>query len=228
MEAVQRQAAAFSHTDFSVIAYESVRRARGATGRSWPAGGGRRVALFNAGAEAIENAVKFAKAATGRPGVIAFEGGFHGRTLLTMSMTSRFRPYKSGFGPFAPEVYRLPYPYPYRTMREDAGARALERIRHLFRDPDRPRRSIACAVIEPQQGEGGFVVPTPEFLPGLAEICREHGILRGHGRDPDRVRSDRAVPGVRALRVRARHRGPGQGPGRGLPAVGGDRLAPRS
>jgi 4-aminobutyrate aminotransferase/(S)-3-amino-2-methylpropionate transaminase len=174
VEAVQRQAAAFSHTDFSVIAYEAyVELAERLV--QLAGGGGRRVALFNAGAEAIENAVKFAKAATGRPGVIAFEGGFHGRTLLTMSMTSRFRPYKSGFGPFAPEVYRLPYPYPYREG-DDAGTRALERIRHLFRTQIDPA-GIACAVIEPQQGEGGFVVPTPEFLPGLADICREHGIL---------------------------------------------------
>jgi 4-aminobutyrate aminotransferase / (S)-3-amino-2-methylpropionate transaminase / 5-aminovalerate transaminase len=174
VEAVQRQAAAFSHTDFSVIAYETyVELAERLVALA--GGGDRRVALFNAGAEAIENAVKFAKAATGRPGVIAFEGGFHGRTLLTMSMTSRYRPYKSGFGPFAAEVYRLPYPYPYRDG-EDAGARALERIRHLFRTQIDPS-GIACAVVEPQQGEGGFVVPTPEFLPGLADICREHGIL---------------------------------------------------
>jgi 4-aminobutyrate aminotransferase/(S)-3-amino-2-methylpropionate transaminase len=176
VEAVREQAGRFSHTDFSVIAYETyvelAERLVELTG-----GGDRRVALFNSGAEAVENAVKFCKAATGRGGVIAFDGGFHGRTLLTMSMTSRYRPYKSGFGPFAPEVYRLPYPYPYRDPAgEDAGRAALERIRHLFATQIDPA-SIACAVIEPQQGEGGFVVPTPEFLPGLAEICREHGIL---------------------------------------------------
>jgi 4-aminobutyrate aminotransferase/(S)-3-amino-2-methylpropionate transaminase len=176
VEAVTRQAGLFSHTDFSVIAYETyvelAERLVALTG-----GGDRRVALFNSGAEAIENAVKFARAATGRPGVVAFEGGFHGRTLLTMTMTSRYRPYKSGFGPFAPEVYRLPFPYPYRDdAGEAAGGRALDRIRHLFRTQIDPS-SIACAVIEPQQGEGGFVVPPPDFLPGLAEICREHGIV---------------------------------------------------
>ena len=176
VEAVRRQAERFSHTDFSVIAYESyvelAERLVALTG-----GADRRVALFNAGAEAIENAVKFCKAATGRPGVIAFEGGFHGRTLLTMTMTSRFRPYKEGFGPFAPEVHRLPYPYPYRDEAgEESGRRALERIRHLFATQIDPS-SVACAVIEPQQGEGGFVVPTPDFLPGLAELCRTHGIL---------------------------------------------------
>src|SRR5438034_8761787 len=125
VEAVQRQAARFSHTDFSVIPYEEyvglAERLVALCG-----GGDRKVALFNAGAEAIENAVKFARAATGRPALVCFEGGFHGRTLLTMSLTSRHRPYKTGFGPFAPEVYRFPYPYPYRSSDpEQAGRDAL-------------------------------------------------------------------------------------------------------
>src|SRR5207253_7421215 len=114
VEAVQRQAARVSHTDFSVIPYEAyvelAERLVALTGI--PDG---KVALFNAGAEAIENAVKFARASTGRPAVLCFEGGFHGRTLLAMSLTSRHHPYKHGFGPFAPEVYRLPYAYPYRS-----------------------------------------------------------------------------------------------------------------
>src|SRR5207247_974794 len=132
VEAVQRQAARFSHTDFSVIPYEVyvelAERLVRATG-----GGDRKVALFNAGAEAVENAVKFAKAYTGRQALICFEGGFHGRTLLAMSLTSRHRPYKTGFGPFAPEVYRFPFPYPYRSSHpEEAGRLALEALERGF------------------------------------------------------------------------------------------------
>jgi 4-aminobutyrate aminotransferase/(S)-3-amino-2-methylpropionate transaminase len=176
VEAVQRQAAHVSHTDFSVIPYEAyvelAERLVALTG-----GGDRKVALFNSGAEAVENAVKFARAATGRPAVLCFEGGFHGRTLLAMTLTSRHHPYKAGFGPFAPEVYRLPYPYPYRSAHpEDAGRIALEAIERAFVtlvDPD----SVAAAIVEPIQGEGGFVVPTPDFLRGLAALCRTHGIL---------------------------------------------------
>src|SRR5204862_6556952 len=121
-----------------------------------------KVALFNAGAEAVETAVKFARAATGRPATLCFEGGFHGRTLLTMSLTSRHKPYKQGFGPFAPEVYRMPYPYPYRSADpENSGRDALEAIRRMFTTVVDPR-SVAAAIVEPIQGEGGFVVPTAD------------------------------------------------------------------
>src|SRR5712691_3819564 len=176
VEAVQAQAARVSHTDFSVIPYENyvelAERLVALTG-----GGDRKVALFNSGAEAIENAVKFAKAATGRNALLCFEGGFHGRTLLTMSLTSRHKPYKTGFGPFAPEVYRLPYPYPYRSSHPDeAGRLALEAIERAFVTVVDPK-SVAAAIVEPIQGEGGFVVPTPDFLQGLANLCRRHGIL---------------------------------------------------
>jgi 4-aminobutyrate aminotransferase / (S)-3-amino-2-methylpropionate transaminase / 5-aminovalerate transaminase len=109
--------------------------------------------------------------------VAVFDGGFHGRTLLTMTMTSRYRPYKSGFGPFAPEVHRLPFAYPYRSPDPDRAAElALEAIRRAF-DTTVDPSSVACAVVEPIQGEGGFVVPPAEFLQGLARMCREHGIL---------------------------------------------------
>jgi 4-aminobutyrate aminotransferase/(S)-3-amino-2-methylpropionate transaminase len=176
VESVQRQAARVSHTDFSVIPYEPyvelAERLVALIG-----GGDRKVALFNAGAEAIENAVKFARAATGRPALLCFEGGFHGRTLLTMTLTSRHKPYKQGFGPFAPEVYRLPYPYPYRSAHpEEAGQLALQAIERAFVtvvDPD----SVAAAIVEPIQGEGGFIVPTSDFLDGLGRLCRRHGIL---------------------------------------------------
>jgi len=176
VEAVQKQAARFSHTDFSVIPYEVYVELAERLVR-YCGGGDRKVALFNAGAEAVENAVKFAKAATGRSALICFEGGFHGRTLLTMSLTSRHRPYKTGFGPFAPEVYRFPFPYPYRSAQPDeAGRLALEVIERGFTTVVDPQ-SVAAAVVEPIQGEGGFIVPTPEFLSGLKELCARHGIL---------------------------------------------------
>jgi 4-aminobutyrate aminotransferase/(S)-3-amino-2-methylpropionate transaminase len=176
VEAVRRQAARFSHTDFSVIPYEVyvelAERLVALAGIPEA-----KVALFNAGAEAVENAVKFARAATGRPGILCFEGAFHGRTLLAMTLTSRYKPYKSGFGPFAPEVYRLPYPYPYRSAHPDeAGKLALEAIDRALNTMIDPS-SIAAAIVEPIQGEGGFVVPTQDFLRGLAGVCRRHGIL---------------------------------------------------
>jgi 4-aminobutyrate aminotransferase/(S)-3-amino-2-methylpropionate transaminase len=176
VEAVRRQAARFSHTDFSVIPYEVyvelAERLVALAGIPEA-----KVALFNAGAEAVENAVKFARAATGRPGILCFEGAFHGRTLLAMTLTSRYKPYKSGFGPFAPEVYRLPYPYPYRSAHPDeAGKLALETIDRALNTMIDPS-SIAAAIVEPVQGEGGFVVPTHDFLRGLAELCRRHGIM---------------------------------------------------
>src|SRR5207248_79344 len=113
----------------------------------------------------------------GRPAILCFEGGFHGRTLLTMSLTSRHKPYKQGFGPFAPEIYRLPYSYPYRSAHPDESGRlALEAIERAFVTVVDPA-SVAAAVVEPIQGEGGFVVPAPDFLRGLATLCRKHGIL---------------------------------------------------
>ena len=176
VEAVRRQAERFSHTDFSVIPYETYVELAERLVRLCDIEDGK-VALFNAGAEAVENAVKFARAATGRPAIICFEGAFHGRTLLTMTLTSRYRPYKSGFGPFAPEVYRMPFPYPYRSAHpEDAGRLALQTIERQLDTVVDPS-SVAAAIVEPIQGEGGFVVPSAEFLSGLQAICRRHGIL---------------------------------------------------
>ena len=129
--------------------------------------------LVNSGAEANENAVKIARAATGRPAVIVFDNAFHGRTLLTMTMTSKVHPYKAGFGPFAPEVYRAPAPYPYRGVSTDD---AIEGMKKLFKSEVDPQ-TVACALLEPVQGEGGFVPMPPDFPARLAELCREHGIL---------------------------------------------------
>ena len=137
------------------------------------AGSEQKSILLNSGAEAIENAVKIARAATGRPAVVVFENGFHGRTLLTMAMTSKVRPYKAGFGPFPGEIYRAAAPYPYRGIDTDAAIASLE---HLFKS-DVDAESVACVVLETVQGEGGFIVMPPDYLPRLAELCRRHGIL---------------------------------------------------
>jgi 4-aminobutyrate aminotransferase/(S)-3-amino-2-methylpropionate transaminase len=175
VQAVRRQAERFSHTDFSVIPYEpwvelSERLVR-------MVGGDRKVFLANSGAEAVENAVKIARSATGRPAIITFEGGFHGRTLLAMSLTSRHSPYKKNFGPFAPEIYRIPFPYPYRSPDPDnVGRKALDDLERAFVTVVDPT-TVAAVIVEPVQGEGGFVVPPPDFLAGLQEECRRQGIV---------------------------------------------------
>jgi 4-aminobutyrate aminotransferase / (S)-3-amino-2-methylpropionate transaminase / 5-aminovalerate transaminase len=129
--------------------------------------------LLNSGAEAVENAVKIARAATGRPAVVVFDRAFHGRTLLTMTMTSKVVPYKRGFGPFAPEVYRAPAPYPYRGVSTDD---AIEGLAALFKSDVDPQ-AVACVVLEPVQGEGGFVPMPRDFPPRLRELCDRQGIL---------------------------------------------------
>ena len=129
--------------------------------------------LVNSGAEAIENAVKIARVATGRPAVVVFDRAFHGRTLLAMTMTSKVVPYKRGFGPFAPEVYRAPAPYPYRGVTSDDAIHGLD---SLFKGDVDPQ-SVACVVLEPVQGEGGFIPMPEEFPRRLKEVCEAHGIL---------------------------------------------------
>jgi 4-aminobutyrate aminotransferase len=129
--------------------------------------------LVNSGAEAVENAVKIARVATGRPAVIVFDRAFHGRTLLAMTMTSKVVPYKRGFGPFAPEVYRASAPYPYRGISSDDAIRELESLFKAEVDP----ASVACAVLEPVQGEGGFIPMPPDFPGRLKELLERHGIL---------------------------------------------------
>ena len=129
--------------------------------------------LLNSGAEGIENAVKIARVATGRPAVVVFDRSFHGRTLLTMTMTSKVVPYKRGFGPFAPEVYRAAAPYPYRGISTDDAIHGLEALFKADVDPE----SVACVVLEPVQGEGGFVPMPLDFPSRLRELCDRHGIL---------------------------------------------------
>jgi len=175
IEAATKAIEKFTHTDFTVIPYESyIELSERLVALC---GGDRKVFLANSGAEAVENAVKIARAATGRPAILCFDGAFHGRTLLAMSLTSSQRPYKVGFGPFAPEIYRVPYPYPYRHPRPDlAGREALDAIERAFTTLVDPA-NVAAVIVEPIQGEGGFVVPPAEFLPGLQELCARHGIL---------------------------------------------------
>jgi 4-aminobutyrate aminotransferase / (S)-3-amino-2-methylpropionate transaminase / 5-aminovalerate transaminase len=129
--------------------------------------------LLNSGAEAVENAVKIVRVATGRPAVVVFDRAFHGRTLLAMTMTSKVVPYKRGFGPFAPEVYRAPAPYPYRGVSTDNAINGLEALFKSDVDP----QAVACVVLEPVQGEGGFVPMPRDFPPRLRELCDRHGIL---------------------------------------------------
>lgn len=136
-------------------------------------------AFFNSGSEAIENAAKIARASTKRPGLLSFANAFHGRTLLALSLTGKFRPYKVGFEPFVPHVYHASYPYHYRCppghAESECAGIALDGIRGLFHAHSAER--IAAAFVEPVQGEGGFVVPPKEFLPGLRELCDDHGIV---------------------------------------------------
>jgi 4-aminobutyrate aminotransferase / (S)-3-amino-2-methylpropionate transaminase / 5-aminovalerate transaminase len=173
VDAVQEQAAKFFHTDFTIVPYETYVTLAERLVATAPISGPAKVAFFNAGTEAVENAVKFARAYTKRPAVIAFEGGFHGRTLLSLSLTSKTHPYKAGLGPFAPEVYRLPFAQDYRGPRAAEALAALERAFVTSVAAE----TVAAIVVEPVQGEGGFVVAPPEFLEGLRRICDDNGIV---------------------------------------------------
>jgi len=171
--AVQEQMARFSHTDFTIVPYEVYVTLAERLCDLAPVRKPAKAAFFNAGAEAIENAIKFARSSTGRSAVVAFEGGFHGRTLLALSLTSKTHPYKAGLGPFAPEVYRVPFPNGYRGPSADEALEVLERalVTQVAAE------TVAAIVIEPVQGEGGFVVAPQEFLQGVRRICDEHGIV---------------------------------------------------
>jgi 4-aminobutyrate aminotransferase / (S)-3-amino-2-methylpropionate transaminase / 5-aminovalerate transaminase len=174
VSAIHEQADRYLHQCFMVGIYEPyIEVCRLLDELSPCRGTEQRSLLVSTGAEAVENAVKIARAATDRPAVLVFEHAFHGRTLLTMTMTSKVVPYKRGFGPFAPEVYRAPAPYPYRGISSDDALAALER---LFKEDADPQ-AIACAVLEPVQGEGGFIPMPPEFPKRLQELLERYGIL---------------------------------------------------
>jgi 4-aminobutyrate aminotransferase/(S)-3-amino-2-methylpropionate transaminase len=171
--AAQEQLTRFSHTDFTIVPYEVYVTLAERLCELAPTGKPSKAAFFNTGAEAVENAIKFARKYTGRPGVIGFEGGFHGRTLLALSLTSKTHPYKAGLGPFAPEVYRVPFPNEYRGPSSEDALEALQRalVTQVAAE------TVAAIVLEPVQGEGGFIVAPPEYIRGVREICDEHGIV---------------------------------------------------
>jgi 4-aminobutyrate aminotransferase / (S)-3-amino-2-methylpropionate transaminase / 5-aminovalerate transaminase len=172
--AVHEQVDRYLHQCFMVAAYEPyVEVCRRLAELSACTGEEQRSILVNSGAEAVENAVKVARVATGRPAVVVFDYAFHGRTLLAMTMTSKVSPYKQGFGPFAPEVYRAPAPYPYRGVSSDAALAALQHLLEADVDPE----SVACVVLETVQGEGGFIPMPADFVEGLRETCSQHGIV---------------------------------------------------
>ena len=170
VEAISKQAANFVHTCFQVTPYEGYIAVCEELAQRTPGTHEKRSVLVNSGAEAVENAVKVARAATGRPAVIAFDQAFHGRTLLGLSLTAKVVPYKKSFGPYAPEVYRAPFSYPFRGT----GGLA-ETIAWIEASVDAAQ--VACVVVEPIAGEGGFVVPEPGWLAGIAQWCRANGVV---------------------------------------------------
>ncbi len=173
MQAVHEQLERATHTSFQVVHYESYLRLAERLCEVAPIAGARKAIFFSTGAEAIENAVKIARAATGRPAVISFRGGFHGRTLLALSLTGSVQPYKQAFGPYATEVYQTPFPYAYRGWTTEAAIADLE---NLLESEVSPKR-VAAIVIEPVLGEGGFVPAPLDFMRKLRELCDRHGIL---------------------------------------------------
>jgi 4-aminobutyrate aminotransferase/(S)-3-amino-2-methylpropionate transaminase len=181
VDAVREQVADFTHTCFMVTPYEEYIAVAEELNRITPGSGEKRSVLFNSGAEAVENAIKVARSYTRKPAVVAFDHAYHGRTNLTMALTAKSMPYKSGFGPFAPEIYRAPLSYPYRdglldkelaTDGEKAAARAIRVI-----DSQVGADSVAAILIEPIQGEGGFIVPAEGFLPALLDWCRKNDVV---------------------------------------------------
>ncbi|WP_129661779.1 4-aminobutyrate--2-oxoglutarate transaminase [Rothia uropygialis] len=176
VKAVQEAAEHFTHTCFMVTPYEGYVAVAEKLAEVTPGDFEKRSVLFNSGAEAVENAVKVARAATGRNAVVVFDHAYHGRTNLTMALTAKAAPYKRGFGPFASEVYRVPMSYPYREPAEidgkEAAERAISQIEKQIGGQD-----VAAILIEPIQGEGGFIVPAEGFLPRLSEWARENGVV---------------------------------------------------
>ena len=175
---VQEQVAAFTHTCFMVTPYDGYVEVCEHLNRLTPGDHAKKTALFNSGAEAVENAVKIARYHTKRQAVVVFEHGYHGRTNLTMALTAKNMPYKEGFGPFAGEVHRMPLAYPFRwpTGAENAGSEALAQTISKI-DKEIGAHNVAAILIEPIAGEGGFIVPGEGFLPGLAAYAREKGIV---------------------------------------------------
>ena len=173
VEAVEQQLQQFTHTAYQIVPYESYVTLAEKINALAPVSGQAKTAFFTTGAEAVENAVKIARAHTGRPGVIAFSGGFHGRTYMTMALTGKVAPYKIGFGPFPGSVYHVPYPSDLHGISTQDSLDAIER---LFKS-DIEAKQVAAIIFEPVQGEGGFNVAPPEFMQALRTLCDTHGIL---------------------------------------------------
>ncbi|MCW7482712.1 4-aminobutyrate--2-oxoglutarate transaminase [Leptospira kanakyensis] len=171
--AIHKQVDQVLHTAFQIMPYEPYIVLAEKLNAKAPIEGGAKTILFSSGAEALENAVKIARAATGRPGIISFLGGFHGRTMMALALTGKVVPYKKGFGPFASDVYHIPFPMEYHGVTEDDSIKALNNLFKADIDPSR----VAAIAIEPVQGEGGFYIASPSFLKKLRAICDEHGIL---------------------------------------------------
>ncbi|MEY8016913.1 4-aminobutyrate--2-oxoglutarate transaminase [Mycobacterium servetii] len=181
VEAVRAQVAEFTHTCFMVTPYESYVAVAEELNRITPGSGEKRSVLFNSGAEAVENAIKVARSHTGKPAVVAFDHAYHGRTNLAMALTAKSMPYKSGFGPFAPEIYRAPLSYPYRDGLTDKklatnGKLAAERAITVM-EKQVGAGNLAAVIVEPIQGEGGFIVPAEGFLPTLLDWCRKNDVV---------------------------------------------------
>jgi 4-aminobutyrate aminotransferase / (S)-3-amino-2-methylpropionate transaminase / 5-aminovalerate transaminase len=179
-EAVKDQVERFLHPGFNVMMYEGYIRLAKKLCEITPGDFDKQAILLNSGAEAVENAIKIARRYTGRPAVVSFVRGYHGRTNLTMGMTSKVKPYKFGFGPFAPEIYQAPYPYVYQKpagMTEDEYIdQVIEEFKDFFLATVAPEM-VACVVMEPVQGEGGFVIPPKKFVQAVSEFCKENGIV---------------------------------------------------
>jgi len=180
VEAVRAQAGRLTHTSLHVAAYEGYMQVCRRLAELVPGPGTKKAILFNSGSEAIENAVKLARSYTRRRAVVAFDNGFHGRTLLCLTLDGRYKPLRQGFGPPPAEVYHSRFPYPYRPPRgldpNELTAYCLEELDRLFLTEAAPE-DVAAIVVEPVQGEGGFIVPTPGFLSGLRRVCDRHGIV---------------------------------------------------
>ncbi len=180
VEAIKNQADKYLHTCFMITMYEPYIQLAAKLNNFTPGDFPKKTALFNSGAEAVENSIKLARRFTNKTSIISLEGAFHGRTLMTMSITSKVKPYKYGFGPFAPDVYKIPAPYCYRCRfgltYPDCNLHCAHYLEHFF-TIECPADNVAALIAEPVQGEGGFIVPPPEYFKVLHEICRRNGIL---------------------------------------------------
>lgn len=171
--AVKHQLDHFSHTCFQVVAYEPYVALAERLNKAAPGASPKKTFFMNTGAEAVENAVKVARAASGRSGIVAFTGGFHGRTMFSVALTGKIDPYKKGFGPFPAEIFHVPFPHPLHGVSEDDSINAL----HTLFKNDIEASRVAAIFIEPVQGEGGYIPASPAFLKRLRALCDEHGIL---------------------------------------------------